>query len=269
MLADADGALAGLSPTGKWYPSSLLVRGFAALMLGDPDEADALLAEAATAAAAAGRTDVRMVALGQLSLLARERGDPGRAETLAAEARSIVARAGLESYAPAALGLAAAAHTALRHGRSAEAGELVVAAVALTPRLTEALPWLAVATRLELAHCSLRLGDTGAARLLGAEIDAVLDVRPSLGVYAERARELRETLGTPASASPTASSGLTPAELRLLPLLATHLSFREIGERLDVSGNTVKTQAISIYRKLGVGGRSEAIATATQAGAST
>ena len=56
-----------------------------------------------------------------------------------------------------------------------------------------------------------------------------------------------------------ALSVLTPAELRLLPLLATHLAFREIAEQLKISRNTVKTQAISIYRKLGVSGRSEAI----------
>ena len=34
--------------------------------------------------------------------------------------------------------------------------------------------------------------------------------------------------------------------------MATHLSLAEIGERLYVSRNTIKTQAISIYRKLGV-----------------
>ena len=55
------------------------------------------------------------------------------------------------------------------------------------------------------------------------------------------------------------ASSLTTAELRLLPLLPTHLSFREIGERLYVSRHTVKTQAISIYRKLGVTSRSETI----------
>jgi LuxR family maltose regulon positive regulatory protein len=56
-----------------------------------------------------------------------------------------------------------------------------------------------------------------------------------------------------------ASVGLTGAELRLLPLLSTHLSFREIGEELFVSRNTIKTQAISVYRKLGVSSRSDAI----------
>ena len=63
-----------------------------------------------------------------------------------------------------------------------------------------------------------------------------------------------------------AGSGLTRAELRLLPLLSTHLSFREIGERLFVSRNTIKTQAISVYRKLGVSSRSDAIARAAELG---
>ena len=61
-------------------------------------------------------------------------------------------------------------------------------------------------------------------------------------------------------------STLTAAELRLLPLLATHLSFREIAERLYVSRNTVKTQAISIYRKLGVSSRRPAVEAARKLG---
>jgi LuxR family maltose regulon positive regulatory protein len=38
------------------------------------------------------------------------------------------------------------------------------------------------------------------------------------------------------------ASSLTAAELRLLPLLATHLSYRDIGERLFLSRNTVKSR---------------------------
>ena len=58
---------------------------------------------------------------------------------------------------------------------------------------------------------------------------------------------------------------MTRAELRLLPLLASHLSFREIGERL-VTRNTVKSQAISVYRRLGATSRSEAIEQAARLG---
>jgi LuxR family transcriptional regulator, maltose regulon positive regulatory protein len=54
----------------------------------------------------------------------------------------------------------------------------------------------------------------------------------------------------------------------VLPLLATHLSFREIGERLHLSPHTVKTQAMSIYRKLGVSSRSQAVQRAQQLGLS-
>jgi LuxR family maltose regulon positive regulatory protein len=53
---------------------------------------------------------------------------------------------------------------------------------------------------------------------------------------------------------------LTNAELRVLRFLPSHLSFREIGARLHVSTNTVKTQALSVYRKLDVSSRSEAVA---------
>ncbi len=59
---------------------------------------------------------------------------------------------------------------------------------------------------------------------------------------------------------------LTAAELRLLPYLATHFTFPEIASRLFVSRNTIKTEAVSIYRKFGVSSRSEAIERAVQIG---
>jgi len=62
------------------------------------------------------------------------------------------------------------------------------------------------------------------------------------------------------------ASALTPAEARLLPLLASYLSFREIAERLEISRNTVKTQAIAVYRKLDVSSRSEAVQRARELG---
>ena len=55
-------------------------------------------------------------------------------------------------------------------------------------------------------------------------------------------------------------SSLTAAELRVLPLLATHLSFPEIGAALFLSPSPVKSQAMSLYRKLGANSRSQAVA---------
>ena len=90
------------------------------------------------------------------------------------------------------------------------------------------------------------------------QADDIFRQRPALGVLPTIADELRRRVDTIHDQALGASS-LTAAELRLLPLLRTHLTFREIAERLYVSRHTVKTQAISIYRKFGVSSRSEAI----------
>ena len=47
----------------------------------------------------------------------------------------------------------------------------------------------------------------------------------------------------------------TEAELNVLRLLSTDLSQREIGARLYLSVNTVKTHTRTLYRKLGVTSR--------------
>lgn len=52
----------------------------------------------------------------------------------------------------------------------------------------------------------------------------------------------------------------------MLPYLATHLTFPEIATRLFISRNTVKTEAVSIYRKLGASSRSQTIERAVEVG---
>jgi LuxR family maltose regulon positive regulatory protein len=123
-----------------------------------------------------------------------------------------------------------------------------------------------VQVRLELARAYVTLRDRNAARALLDEAHEILVLRPALGVLAERLAALEAEVEVMPVAAGGATSGLTRAELRLLPLLSTHLSFREIGERLFVSRNTIKTQAISVYRKLGVSSRSDAIARAAELG---
>jgi LuxR family transcriptional regulator, maltose regulon positive regulatory protein len=63
-----------------------------------------------------------------------------------------------------------------------------------------------------------------------------------------------------------APSSLTTAELRILPMLATHLSFPEIGAELFLSPNTVESQAMSVYRKLGASSRSQAVTRSRELG---
>lgn len=59
---------------------------------------------------------------------------------------------------------------------------------------------------------------------------------------------------------------LTAAELRILPFLPTHLSVKEIAGRVHLSRATVKTHVSSIYGKLGVTTRSEAVEKLEQLG---
>ncbi|UYO97640.1 helix-turn-helix transcriptional regulator [Microbacterium sp. M28] len=59
---------------------------------------------------------------------------------------------------------------------------------------------------------------------------------------------------------------LTPAELRLLPYLQTHLTIADIGRRLFISRNTVSSEVGSIYRKLGVTTRGAAVDRAHEIG---
>ena len=59
---------------------------------------------------------------------------------------------------------------------------------------------------------------------------------------------------------------LSPAERRLLPYLATYRSLDAIAADLFLSRNTVKTQARSLYTKLGTASRGEAVERAVSLG---
>jgi LuxR family maltose regulon positive regulatory protein len=265
MLADTESALAELSPDHPWHPWALVVNGTAHLLLGEGERADRALAKAAEASNRLGRAESRSLALSERSLLAAARDDD-EAETLALEAHRLIEDGELDAYATSALDLAATARALLRHGRWDEARRQLTITQRLAPSLTHAIPWLSVQVRLELGHAYVTLRDHEGARGLLAEAKEILHLRPSLGVLGEQVAELEAEIEAMPQATAGGGSGLTPAELRLLPLLSTHLSFREIGERLFVSRNTIKTQAISIYRKLGVSSRSEAIARAGEIG---
>jgi LuxR family maltose regulon positive regulatory protein len=132
--------------------------------------------------------------------------------------------------------------------------------------LTYIYPHIAVQARIELSRVHLALADTAGARTLMREIDAILKRRPGLGTLVSDAQVLRVQLARQGDSNVPGASALTTAELRVLPMLATHLSFREIGAELFLSPNTVSSQAISAYRKLGAANRSQAVTRARELG---
>jgi LuxR family transcriptional regulator, maltose regulon positive regulatory protein len=266
MLRDAESALDELPASSQWRPTALLLQGAAYLLLGDDERGDAILAEAAEAAETLGATDTLVVVISERSLLAAAHDEPAAAETLSLRAHALVEEGQLGGYVTSSIELAATARAMLRHGRWDQARACLTAARRLTPSLTHALPWFAVQTRLELARTYVALRDAQGARTVLSEAREILRVRPLLGVLAAQVDALQQEAETMPEMANGNGTGLTGAELRLLPLLATHFSFREIGERLHVSRNTVKTQAISVYRKLGVSNRSDAIEQAARLG---
>jgi len=259
MLADAELAAATLAPQSFWRTSSILLQAMAQLMAGAADRADVLLADAIAEHRADRVLIGTCVALAERSLLATFKGAWDQAEQHLSRAQSLTRQANYEDYPLVTIIHAVAARVALHHNDRARARDQLTRAQRLRPGLTHVLPHLAVQTRIELARSYLALSDLAAAKTLLREIDEIRIRCPELGTFVGQAEDLRRQLsGAPGRASPGASA-LTAAELRLLPLLSTHQSFPEIAREMFLSPNTIKSEAYSIYRKLGASSRSQAV----------
>jgi LuxR family maltose regulon positive regulatory protein len=171
-------------------------------------------------------------------------------------------RSGIEGAVPCTV----LARAALHRGDLPAVRQHLVGAQRLRSRTTYAAPVLAVQVRIELARVQLALADLAGARTLMQEIDEMLRRRPALGTLVDEARALRERLVNERGSGALGASALTAAELRLLPLLSTHLSFPEIAAELFLSRSTIKTQVLSIYRKLGASSRNQAVSRARELG---
>jgi LuxR family maltose regulon positive regulatory protein len=206
------------------------------------------------------------VAQGELALLAVNRADWGEAGRHARQAHQLVEETGLGDYSVNAIVHVVVARGALHEGRQSDARAALTRAHRLRPVLDHGLPWLTIQVGLELTRAHLALGEAAAARTVFTEAEQVLERRPDLGSLVQEVGELRERVAAASSPAGRWAMSLTGAELRLLPYLATHLTFPEIGSRLFITSNTVKTQALSIYRKLSASSRSTAVERAVEVG---
>ena len=262
MQADAEEAAHKLAAENIAAPIAAFCQGLARILSGDPEGGDVYLEDAVRVAEETGAHETGADALGERSLLAMARGEWHRAEVLAGQAGTMSDRVGMETL----LACAAQARSALHRGDVPAARHHLISAQRLRPAMTYAIPHVAVQARIELIRVLLALADTAGARTLMREIDGLFQHRPDLGTLVDEAAGLRTRLSAEqASAGPGASS-LTAAELRVLPMLTTHMSFSELGTELFLSPNTVKSQAMSIYRKLGVVSRSQAVTRARELG---
>ncbi|MFC7496353.1 MULTISPECIES: LuxR C-terminal-related transcriptional regulator [unclassified Nocardioides] len=257
--ADALAALDGLAPLSPYCATMHHTIGLSHLVEGDLTAAEAAFAEAGELADAVGAMPLASLVLAERHLVALARGDRDGADPLLVDAVKVVDSEGLDGYWTSALVLAAAARSSAEHGQMDAARHFVRRAAHLRPLLTHMLPVVSVQALLELARAYLELVDPSGARAALQQATAILVRRPGLGTLADEAQRLGMRLDQVAVTSPVGMSSLTAAELRLLPLLPTHLSFPQIAEQLSLSRHTVKTQVSSLYRKLGVSSRREAV----------
>jgi LuxR family transcriptional regulator, maltose regulon positive regulatory protein len=266
MMADAAFAVAHEPAWSPWRDTALLLLGEAQLLAGRLDEARALLAESSATAAAVNNTDSIVICEAELALLAMDHGEWQEAAGRLELALATIDKKRMHDYVMGVLAFAASARLSLHHGDLNEVHRQLARAMRARPSATYALPFVAVQLRLQLAKVYLAIADPATARQLLLEIDDILTHRPALGTLVDGVKELRRVLASTAAAGATVGSPLTPAELRLLPYLQTHLTAGAIAERLFVSRNTIRSEVSSIYRKLGVSSRNDAVQQATVLG---
>jgi len=262
MRTDADEAVRRFTAESIVQAGPWIGQGLARAASGDLDGADASFQDAVSVGEQADTDEALGAALSERSLMAMARNEWDRAEVLAGQVQAVVRRSGIEQ--PVACVVLARA--ALHREDLPAVRQWLIAAQRLRSQLTYAYPVLAVQVRIELTRVHLALADLAGARTLMREIDELLRRRPDLGTLVGEAQALRARLSTERASTAAGATALTAAELRVLPLLSTHLSFPEIGAELFLSPTTIKSHALSIYRKLGTRSRSQAVARARELG---
>jgi LuxR family maltose regulon positive regulatory protein len=266
MVTDAELAIGQETSSSPWRDTALVVGGEAQLLVGDEERASALFAECSALARVMGNTDNFVLAESELAALAMDRGHWAEAAGHGELALAAVDEFAMQDYPTSLPAFTAAARLCLHRGELKEADRQLTRAMRLRPSCTYALPWVAARGRLHLARVYWALSDHTTAHHLIREIDEILMHRPDLGVLVEEVSVFRRGIAAHAEAGVAGGPPLSAAELRLLPYLQTHLTIREIGERLFVSRNTANSEIGAIYRKLGVSSRGDAVQKATEIG---
>lgn len=245
---------AGLEgPDSPWYPVVTWALGWAHYCNGDLDLAEERLRETVALGPRAEQWIVVVASIADLSLIAGTRGRRAEQARLADEAIELARERGLLD--------------------SVEVGEIHTArgvALAAQGRLEDALPELEHGVMLRrvwaqpldlvdglaaLAPVAAALGDRERAAEILAEAGSLLAACPDPGALPDRVRAAGPGLVE-------TGTDLTDRELVVLRLLTGGSSEREIGRELFLSFNTVHSHVKSIYRKLGVSSRADALAEA-------
>jgi len=208
---------------------------------------------------------VALFAVGLLALLDCERQDWNAVSRRLHDARQMIEAGGLEEYWMTA-GIELARGLASEHRGDVAGAEMAMARSLVLYRRGQA-PVETANALLLLARVHVRQGHDGVAK---DEIDeAAMLIRscPDPGPRIQRLlMQARGNAHAAARGTPrlTGVEELSEGEFRVLRLLASDLTQREIGAELYLSLNTIKSHTRSIFRKLEASSREQAVARARE-----
>ena len=256
-LEDGTRAAALEGPDSPWYPVATWALGWAHYCVDELELAEQRFKETVALGPPVEQWLVSSASIAQLSMIAGMRGRIGEQVRLADEAYEMAREHGLldaieGGEVPTARGLALAAR-----------GEFEAA----LPELEKGLmlrrmwgqPFDPADGLIALATVTAASGDRARANELFDEAEAILAGCPDPGALPRRLAAARR-----AARGGVSPGELSERELTVLRMLRGGSSEREIGQELFVSFNTVHTHVKSIYRKLGVSSRADAIARALE-----
>jgi ATP/maltotriose-dependent transcriptional regulator MalT len=246
-----------------WRVTVHVQLGWALALAGRSDEARPLLERGA---ALAPRTEQWLNAVGADCLLAYldlEAGDLASAERWARRAVVVVESQGLADTATGGWAAATLGAVLARGGDPDEGERLLRHGIDRMRAASE--PLLVIQVLLGLTAVLGARGASDEARRALREAKDLIDASADPGVLADRWEEASRTLAASTRAIGDGTE-LTKREIEILRMLPTRLSQREIGRRLFVSYNTVHSHIRSIYRKLGVSSRIDAVARSREQG---
>ncbi len=248
-----------------WRTASCLLRGVAGHLGGERTLARTML-NAGAGSGAVACPGIQGHCLSQLAVMAGEEHDWVAAADLLERAQRALRCAGVWGHATSSPVLAACAWVASHRGFPDEAKRDLGRSLQMLATLEDFMPLYEVQTRVLLARTATRLADVTLARTQLSQASRLARRMPEIVVFRTWFDEAWGTIDDLGAAALNGPSSLTMAELRILRFLPTHLSFREIGSRLHVSTNTVKSQVHAIYGKLDAASRSEAVEHASTLG---
>jgi LuxR family maltose regulon positive regulatory protein len=247
-----------------WRSALLTTFGVSTFLAGDGETAAGLLNEAVTSSRQSGHSLALIHALSWCAVVHAAIGEPDLARQLLDDTETLLGQTGLNAYYGMSMAHVARGKLLEGQGQLREADEALTQGTALARR-GDAKFDLSYGL---LTHAEVKggLGDRRAAKEMLLEARLAVEACADPGVLPELVarveRRLRLVPG-PASRTPY-DEDLTDRELAVLRLLATDLTQRGIGDALYVSFNTVKTHAKSIFRKLDVATRSDAVSRARE-----